>query len=64
MKDRSHIEVMGEYFRTNPTYAAKLLAEVRRNGDLAELNILLRHMVGEGAPECEILPSPAYDDFE
>ncbi|ACI09183.1 addiction module antidote protein [Serratia marcescens] len=42
MKDRSHDEAMAEHFRADPAYAAELLAEVRRNGDPAELAILLR----------------------
>ncbi|HFQ7894789.1 TPA: addiction module antidote protein [Klebsiella pneumoniae] len=44
MKDRSHDTVMVEHFRADPSYAAELLAEVRRNGDPAELAILLRLM--------------------
>jgi hypothetical protein len=45
MKDRSHDAAMAEHFRADPSYAAELLAEVRRNGDPAELAILLRLMV-------------------
>ncbi|MGN3936330.1 addiction module antidote protein [Xanthomonas citri pv. mangiferaeindicae] len=44
MKDRAHDTAMAEHFRADPTYAAELLAEVRRNGDPAELAILLRQM--------------------
>ena len=44
MKDRSHDEAMAEQFHTNSTYAVELLIEVRRNGDPAELAILLRQM--------------------
>ncbi|HAI3085197.1 addiction module antidote protein [Pseudomonas aeruginosa] len=44
MKDRPHSEAMAEHFRADPTYAAELLAEVRREGDPAELAILLRQM--------------------
>ncbi|ENZ7689908.1 MULTISPECIES: addiction module antidote protein [Pseudomonadota] len=44
MKDRPHSEAMAEHFRADPTYAAELLAEVRRDGDPAELAILLRQM--------------------
>ncbi|HBP1967285.1 hypothetical protein FA346_16980 [Pseudomonas aeruginosa] len=44
MKDRSHDTAMAECFHADPTYAAELLAEVRRNGDPAELIILLRQM--------------------
>ncbi|HHS7237433.1 TPA: addiction module antidote protein [Salmonella enterica] len=44
MKDRSHDTAMAEYFRADPTYAAELLAEVRRDGNPAELAILLRQM--------------------
>ncbi|EMO6742058.1 addiction module antidote protein [Klebsiella pneumoniae] len=44
MKDRSHDTAMTEHFRADPTYAAELLTEVRRNGDPAELAILLRQM--------------------
>ncbi|WP_425603726.1 hypothetical protein [Stenotrophomonas capsici] len=36
---------MAEHFRADPTYAAELLAEVRRDGNSAdELTILLRQM--------------------
>lgn len=45
MRDRSHDEAMAAHFSANPTYAAELLAEVRRDGDPAELTILLRQMV-------------------
>lgn len=48
MKDRSHDTAMAEHFRADPTYAAELLAEVRRNGDPAELPILLRQMASAG----------------
>lgn len=44
MKDRSHDAAMTEHFRADPTYAAKLLIEVIRYGDLAELVIVLRQM--------------------
>ncbi|MFK1170950.1 addiction module antidote protein [Pseudomonas aeruginosa] len=44
MKDRPHDTAMAEHFRADPTYAAELLAEVRRNSDPAELLILLRQM--------------------
>lgn len=44
MKDRSHDTAMAEHFRADPTYAAELLAEVRRDGNPAELAILLRQM--------------------
>ncbi|MDP5896206.1 addiction module antidote protein [Pseudomonas aeruginosa] len=44
MKDRSHDEAMAEHFRTDPTYAAELLGEVRGDGNPAELAILLRQM--------------------
>lgn len=39
MKDRSHDTAMAEHFRSDPTYAAELLAEVRRDGTPAELAI-------------------------
>ncbi|BEA48857.1 MULTISPECIES: transcriptional regulator [Gammaproteobacteria] len=42
MKDRSHDKAMVEYFHAIPSYAAELLAEVRLDGDPAELAILLR----------------------
>lgn len=45
MKDRPHREAMAELFRDDPAYAAKLLAEVRRDGDPAELAATLRQMV-------------------
>ena len=44
MKDRSHDTVMAECFRADPHYAAELLAEVRREGNPAELAIRLRQM--------------------
>ena len=44
MKDRPHDEAIAEQFHADPDYAAELLIEVRRNGDSAELAILLRQM--------------------
>ncbi|HDS4676816.1 TPA: addiction module antidote protein [Enterobacter ludwigii] len=44
MKDRPHSEAMAEHFRADPTYAAELVADVRRDGNPAELAILLRQM--------------------
>uniref|UniRef100_UPI0030DCB21B transcriptional regulator n=1 Tax=Pseudomonas sp. RL_5y_Pfl2_73 TaxID=3088713 RepID=UPI0030DCB21B len=44
MKDRSHDEAMAEQFLLCPEYAVELLTEVRRNGDPAELAILLRQV--------------------
>jgi DNA-binding phage protein len=44
MKDRSHDDAMAKLLCTDPAYAAELLAEVRWNGDLAELAILSRQM--------------------
>nr|WP_216664679.1 addiction module antidote protein [Pseudomonas aeruginosa] len=35
---------MAEHFRADPTYAAELLAEVRRDGNPGELAILLRQI--------------------
>ncbi|EJF4706192.1 addiction module antidote protein [Salmonella enterica] len=49
MKDRSHDTAMAEHFRANPTYAAELLAEVRRDGTPAEVAILLRQMATASA---------------
>ncbi|MCP1107184.1 addiction module antidote protein [Serratia nevei] len=49
MKDRLHDMAMAEHFRADPAYAAELLAEVRRNGDPAELAILLRQMATASA---------------
>jgi hypothetical protein len=34
MKDRPHDVAMAEHFRAHPTYAAELLAEVCREGNL------------------------------
>lgn len=45
MKDRPHDTAMAEHFRAHPAYAAELLAEVCREGNPAELAILLRQMV-------------------
>ncbi|HEJ5525307.1 TPA: addiction module antidote protein [Pseudomonas aeruginosa] len=49
MKDRPHDTAMAEHFRAHPTYAAELLAEVRRGGNPAELAILLRQMATASA---------------
>ncbi|MFU9012647.1 addiction module antidote protein [Klebsiella pneumoniae] len=49
MKDRPHDTAMAEHFRAHPTYAAELLAEVRRDGNPAELAILLRQMATASA---------------
>lgn len=49
MKGRSHDAAMAEHFRADPTYAAELLAEVRRDGNPAELAILLRRMAKASA---------------
>ncbi|EPD7230941.1 addiction module antidote protein [Escherichia coli] len=43
-RDRPHREAMAELFRDDPAYAAELLAEVRRDGDPAELAATLRQM--------------------
>ncbi len=44
MKSRPHDEAMVENFRANPEYAAILLMDVRRNGDSAEVDIVLRQL--------------------
>ncbi len=44
MRDRSHDTAMAEHFRADPTYAAELHAEVRRDGNPGELAILLRQI--------------------
>ncbi|MEQ0338380.1 addiction module antidote protein [Klebsiella sp. GB_Kp050] len=49
MKDRPHDVAMAEHFRADPTYAAELLAEVRRDGTPAEVAILLRQMATASA---------------
>ncbi|WP_443697190.1 hypothetical protein [Pseudomonas sp.] len=41
LKQRSHDKVMAELFHSDPSYAAELLNEVRRDGDSAELAIVL-----------------------
>nr|WP_246475396.1 hypothetical protein [Pseudomonas folii] len=63
MKSRTHDEAMAEYFRSRPTYAVRLLAEVCRDGDPAEVAILMRQMAeafekGDGVrlPDTEWLP--------
>jgi|TARA_A100001391_G_scaffold205456_1_gene206529 DNA-binding phage protein len=63
MKDRSHDEAMAEHFRADPNYAAELLAEVRRNGDPAELAILLRQMAAAfgQAVEAKVRPTAPSD---
>lgn len=44
MRDRSHDEVMSELLRADPDYAAELLMNVERDGEVAELAILLRQL--------------------
>lgn len=44
MKDCSHDEAMAEIFRTDPSYAVELLAEVVRDGNADELAILERQL--------------------
>lgn len=44
MKDCSHDEAMAELFRTDPSYAVELLAEVVRDGNADELAILERQL--------------------
>lgn len=44
MRDRTHDEAMAEQLRADPAYAAELLADVIREGDPAELVILLRQL--------------------
>ncbi len=44
---------MAEYFRADPTYAAELLAEVRRDGSPDELAILLRQMDEAIGSDCK-----------
>ncbi len=40
-RDRSHGEAMEAVFRADPGYAVELLMEVLRDGDSAEINLLL-----------------------
>ena len=44
MKDRPHDQAMAEQLYADPAYAAQLLAEVCRDGNSAELAILLRQL--------------------
>ncbi|MEX5575931.1 transcriptional regulator [Pseudomonas lijiangensis] len=44
MKDRPHDEAMAKHLHADLVYAANLLTEVCRNGDSAELAILLRQI--------------------
>lgn len=44
MRDRLHDEAMSKQLSVNPGYAAQLLADVLREGSLAELVILLRQI--------------------
>ncbi|QPO22699.1 hypothetical protein HXW90_25695 [Pseudomonas sp. Y39-6] len=45
MKDCTHDEAMVELFRTDPSYAVELLAEVVRDGNADELAILERQLL-------------------
>lgn len=44
MKDRPHDDVMAAQFLADPAYAEQLLNEVVREGNLAELAILVRQL--------------------
>ena len=44
MRDRPHSEAMSEQLRADPAYAAELLADVLREGNPAELAILLQQL--------------------
>lgn len=44
MRDRSHDEAMADLFQADPSYAAELLTEVRRDGDAEELAVLKRQL--------------------
>ena len=44
MRDRSHDDAMAETFREDPAYALELINSILRDGDQAELLIVLRQM--------------------
>lgn len=53
MRDRAHSEAMAELCQADPAYAATLVAEVRRDGDLNELAILVSQLATTGDLEKE-----------
>ncbi len=59
MKDRPHSTAMAAHFRSDPTYAAQLLAEVRRDGNPDELAVLLRQMDEAFGGDCKHSDSAA-----
>ena len=46
MNNRSHVDAVADYLLPQPIYATELLACVRRDGDVAELALLLRRLLG------------------
>ena len=44
MRDRPHTDAMSEQLRADPAYAAELLADVLREGSLAELVVLINQL--------------------
>jgi DNA-binding phage protein len=52
IRDKSRDEAMAELFRIDPSYGRALLAEVLRDGDSAELAILLRQLQKAGSKVC------------
>jgi len=52
------------YFRAYPAYAEALLAEVRQDGDLAELTVLLRQLQGMDGTDSTVDVSPKGKEHE
>lgn len=52
-KDRSYDEVMAELFSNDPAYAAELKRQIEKDGDPAELAIVLRQLAMTGTKEEE-----------
>lgn len=48
---------MAYYFRNDPTYAVELIAEVRLDGEVDELAIIMRQIAAAGPEASEILGS-------
>lgn len=44
MRDRPHCDAIVELYRADPDYVFELLSYVERNGDAAELSLLLSHI--------------------
>jgi hypothetical protein len=55
---------MTDYFRANPAYVEELVAEVCRNGDIAERQVLLRQLQRQAGQNCVVTDSSRRREHE